>query len=235
MMIHPRTVPADEDPSVPEGRPEDLVRAARAAGVRDERLLRVMRRTPRSAFVPASHRASAYVDIPIPISHGQVTTQPSLVAMMVAALGLTGSERVLEIGTGHGFQTALLARLAAYVVSVERWPDMAAQAQAHLTAQGVENVEIVVGDGTLGMPARAPYDAVVVCAAFPEVPPPLVRQLRIGGRLVQPIGPGGQEEVELYERGTHGLVRRGSIVAARFVRLYGDYGYPATAPFGDAG
>ncbi|MGW2558313.1 protein-L-isoaspartate O-methyltransferase family protein [Streptomyces sp. NPDC001514] len=263
-MIHPDL---DPDPA-PEGSPEDLVRAARAAGVRDDRLLQAIRVTPRSAFVPVSHRASAYADVPIPISHGQVTTQPSLVAMMVAALGLTGSERVLEIGTGYGFQTALLARLAAYVVSVERWPDMAEQARANLAGEGVktvktvktveavetakiaetvetvetaetaetfENVEIVVGDGTLGMPARAPYDAVIVCAAFPEVPPPLVRQLRIGGRLVQPIGPGGQEEVELYERTARGLVRRGRIVAAHFVRLYGDHGYPATAPFGDAG
>ncbi|MGW1882291.1 protein-L-isoaspartate(D-aspartate) O-methyltransferase [Streptomyces sp. NPDC001970] len=214
-----------------------MVRAARAAGVRDARLLEAMRSTPRAAFVPAAHRASAYADVPIPISHGQVTTQPSLVAMMIDALGLTGSECVLEIGTGHGFQTALLARLATYVVSVERWPDMARQARASLGAQGVGNVEVVVGDGTLGMPARAPYDAVVVCAAFPEVPPPLVRQLRVGGRLVQPIGPGGQEEVELYERtaAAHGLLRRGSVVAARFVRLYGDYGYPATDPFGDAG
>lgn len=217
----------------PDLSPEDLVRAARAVGVTDERLLRAMRVVPRSAFVPASHRASAYVDVPLPISHGQVTTQPSLVAMMIAALGLTGSEHVLEIGTGYGFQTALLARLATYVVSVERWPDMAQEAKGNLAAQGVTNIEIVVGDGTLGMAARAPYDAVIVCAAFPQVPPPLVEQLRIGGRLVQPIGPGGQEEVELYERTVHGLERRETVVPAHFVRLYGSYGYPA--PLGDAG
>lgn len=219
----------------PDLTPEDLVGAARAAGVMDERLLEAMRVVPRSAFVPAPHRALAYADVPIPISHGQVTTQPSLVAMMIAALSLTGSERVLEIGTGYGFQTALLARLATYVVSVERWPDMAEEARGNLADEGVENIEIVVGDGTLGMAARAPYDAVIVCAAFPEVPPPLVEQLRIGGRLVQPIGPGGQEEVELYERTAHGLVRRGIVVPAHFVRLYGDYGYPPTNPFGDAG
>ncbi|AVH61078.1 MULTISPECIES: protein-L-isoaspartate(D-aspartate) O-methyltransferase [Streptomyces] len=214
---------------------DGLVRAARAAGVRDERLLKAIRDTPRARFVPESHLASAYWDTPIPLSHGQVTTQPSLVALMVDALALTGSETVLEIGTGHGYQTALLARLAAHVVSIERWPDMARQARDNLAAEGAENVELVVGDGTLGLPGRAPYDAVIVCAAHPEVPPPLVAQLRAGGRLVQPIGPGGAEDVELYERSEHGFVRVGLVVPARFVRLYGTYGFPSEVPLGDAG
>jgi protein-L-isoaspartate(D-aspartate) O-methyltransferase len=206
--------------------PEELASAVRAAGVTDERVLEALRRTPRAAFVPAAHLESAYVDEPIPITHGQVTTQPSLVAMMIAALGLTGNERVLEVGTGYGFQTALLARLAAYVVSVERWPDMADRARRSLDEQGIENIEIVVGDGTHGVATRAPYDAVIVSAAFPEVPPPLVEQLRVGGRIVQPIGPGGLDEVELYERGVHGLEHRRTVVPAHFVRLYGTYGYP---------
>ncbi|MEX2974270.1 protein-L-isoaspartate O-methyltransferase [Streptomyces sp. C184] len=215
--------------------PADLVRAAHASGVTDERLLRALRATRRTAFVPASHRASAYADVPLPIGHGQVTTQPSLVAMMVAALGLTGDERVLEIGSGHGFQTALLARLAAYVVGVERWADLADRARANLAGQGIENAEIVVGDGTLGVADRVPFDAIVISAAFPEVPPPLAAQLRAGGRLVQPIGPGGQERVELYEKSEQGLVRRRTVTLAYFVRLYGAYGYPPTAPFEDAG
>ncbi|MFI9075173.1 protein-L-isoaspartate O-methyltransferase [Streptomyces sioyaensis] len=213
--------------------PEDLVRAARACGVTDERLLRALQATPRSAFVPASHRASAYADAPVPIGHGQVTTQPSLVAMMVVALGLTGDERVLEIGSGHGFQTALLARLAAYVVGVERWADLAEQARANLAGQGVENAEVVVGDGTLGVADRAPFDAIVISAAFPEVPPP-VAQLRPGGRLMQPIGPGGRERVELYEKSGPGLVRRRTVAHACFVRLHGAYGYLPTAPCEDA-
>lgn len=224
-MPHPR----------PDPGPENLVRAAQASGVTDERLLRALRATPRSAFVPASGQASAYVDVPIAIGHGQVTTQPSLVAMMIAALGLTGNERVLEIGSGHGFQTALLARLAAYVLGVERWADMAEQARANLAGQGIGNAEIIVGDGTLGVADQAPFDAIVVSAAFPEVPPPLAAQLRAGGRLVQPIGPGGQELVELYERTDRGLVHRRTVVLAHFVRLYGEYGYPPTAPFEDAG
>ncbi len=194
-------------------------------GVTDDRLLEAVRSIPRADFVRADEVASAYWDVPVPLPHGQVTTQPSLVAMMVAALGLTGDEQVLEVGTGYGWQTALLARLAANVVSVERWPDLVDEARLRLAGQGVGNAEVVLGDGTLGVPGRAPYDAVVVCAAFPQVPEPLVEQLRAGGRLVQPIGRGGQEHVELYERQAGGLAHRGTVTAARFVRLYGVHGY----------
>jgi protein-L-isoaspartate(D-aspartate) O-methyltransferase len=209
-----------------EPSPENLVRAARTAGVTDARLLAAIGSIPRAGFVPAAEVASAYWDVPVPLPHGQVTTQPSLVAMMVAALGLTGRERVLEIGTGYGWQTALLARLAGTVVTVERWPDLVAEARRRLAAQGVGPVEVVLGDGTLGAPVWAPYDAVIVCAAFPRVPRPLVEQLCTGGRLVQPVGRGGQERVELYERLLDGgLERRRTIVSARFVRLYGAHGY----------
>lgn len=208
-----------------EGSPENLVLAARAAGVTDARLLEAIRTVPRAGFVPAAEAGSAYWDIPVPLPCGQVTTQPSLVAMMVAALGPTGGERVLEIGTGYGWQTALLARLAGHVVSVERRPELAVEARRRLAAQGFGAVEVVLGDGTLGAPEGAPYDAVMVCAAFPRVPEPLVAQLRVGGRLVQPVGPGGQERVELYERLPEGLERRRTVAAARFVRLYGAHGY----------
>ncbi|TCJ20540.1 protein-L-isoaspartate(D-aspartate) O-methyltransferase [Rubrobacter taiwanensis] len=205
---------------------EDLVRAVAAAGVSDPRVLQAVREVDRAGFVPPELAGRAYEDRPLPIPHDQVTTQPSLSAKMVEALGLRGSERVLEVGAGYGFQTALLARLAGFVWSVERWPDIAAAARENLERYGVENARVVVGDGTEGLPEHAPYDAILVAAAFPEVPPPLVEQLAPGGRLVQPVGPGGNEVVTLFEKETGGsLVRRRNITGAYFVRLYGRHGY----------
>ncbi|GAA0654157.1 protein-L-isoaspartate(D-aspartate) O-methyltransferase [Kitasatospora atroaurantiaca] len=207
--------------------PEDLVQAVRRAGISDERVLDALRATPRAGFVPAHHVALAYTDTPIPIPHGQVTTQPSLSARMIEGLELTGTEHVLEIGTGLAFQTALLARLAADVVSIEMWPDLVRQARQNLAHQGIRNVELRAGDGSCGVPERAPYDAVIVSAAFLEVPPPLVEQLRLSGRLVQPIGPGGQEQVVSFRRTAAGLEHRQVLTWARFVRLIGRYGFPA--------
>lgn len=209
------------------GSPEDLVRAVRAAGVSDVRLLDALRSTPRAAFAPPEHAAVAYADRPVPIPHGQVTTQPSLSAMMIEGLEFTGDEHALEIGTGLGFQTALLARLAADVMSIDRWPDLVRQARRNLAGQGIRNAEVRVGDGSGGVPERAPYDAIVVSAAFPTVPEPLVGQLRLGGRLVQPIGPGGEEEVVLFRRTSEGLERRRVLTMARFVRLLGHHGFTA--------
>ena len=206
--------------------PDDLVEASIAVGVRDPRVLEALRAVPRAAFVPPDLVAQAYLDRPLPVPHDQVTTQPSLVAKMVEALRLTGSERVLEVGSGYGFPTALLARLARFVWSIERWPDIADTVRANLARHGVANVAVVAGDGTLGLPEHAPFDAIVVSAAFPEVPPPLTEQLGAGGRLVQPIGAGGAEEVVLFEQGTQGLTRRGTVTFAHFVRLYGRHGFP---------
>jgi protein-L-isoaspartate(D-aspartate) O-methyltransferase len=204
---------------------EKLVTAARRADVDDPRVLEAMRRVPRAAYVPLDQVGSAYRDEPVRIRHGQVTTQPSLSARMVQALRLTGTEHVLEVGTGHGYQTALLAHLASFVTSIERWPDLAEMARRHLMAQGIRNVRVVDGDGTEGVPSGAPYDAILVSAAFPEVPEPLVNQLRIAGRLVQPIGPGGAERVTVFERSVDGLVSLEVVSHARFVRLYGRHGY----------
>jgi protein-L-isoaspartate(D-aspartate) O-methyltransferase len=205
---------------------EDLTREIAAAGVRDPRLLEAVRETPRANFVPPELVEHAYLDRPLPIPHGQVTTQPSLSAKMIEALGLTGSERVLEIGSGYGFQTALLACLSTFVWSIERWPDVAETARKNLARHGVENVEVIAGDGTGGLPEHAPYDAILVSAAFPSVPPPLAEQLAAGGRLVQPIGSGGQEEVVLFEKRPQGLARRRTVTGAHFVRLYGAHAFP---------
>lgn len=204
----------------------DLVRTLRAEGIRDDRVLEAFCSVPRASFVPAGLERLAYEDVPVPIPHEQVTTQPSLVARMLEALELAGSERVLEVGTGLGFQTALLARLAAFVWSVERFADLAEAALAGLAEQGVRNVELVVGDGSEGLPARAPFDAILVSAAHPHVPPPLAGQLAPRGRLVQPVGPGGAEEVVLFERTTDELVRRRVVAGAHFVRLHGRHGFP---------
>lgn len=208
-----------------ESSSESLVRAAVAFGVRDERVLDAVRNVPRAGFVPPGEVRRADVDEPVPIPHGQVTTQPSLVARMVEALELSGDERVLEVGTGYGWQTALLARLASEVVSVDHFPDVVETARTNLARQGVGNVRVAVGDGSEGVPEEAPFDAVLVSAAFPEVPDPLVDQLTEGGRLVQPIGRGGNEVVVEFRMGSGGLEQVRTLTGARFVRLVGRHGF----------
>jgi protein-L-isoaspartate(D-aspartate) O-methyltransferase len=205
--------------------PERLAAVARRRGIRDRRLLEAIASVPRAGFVPTTQGGRAYSDQPIPIGHDQVTTQPSLVAAMVEALRLEGEDGVLEVGTGLGWQTALLARLARRVFSIERVPDLAEEARRNLERHGIRNAEVVVGDGTAGLPDEAPFDAVLVSAAFTEVPGPLAAQLRDGGRLVQPIGLGGNDQVTLFERRGEALERRASVIPAHFVRLYGEHGF----------
>lgn len=200
-----------------------LVAAARKAGVKDERVLAAIASVPRSEFVPAERVDLANLDTPVPIPHEQVTTQPSLVARMVEALALEGTERVLEVGTGYGWQTALLAELAEEVFSVERFADLAETARTALA--GRENVHVLVGDGSLGLPEHAPFDAILVAAAYPEVPEPLSEQLAERGRLVQPLGFGGDEDVVLFEKRAGVLRRVRSVIAAHFVRLHGRHGF----------
>ena len=211
-------------PAGHHGSPEDLVRVLRARGIRDRRVLAAFGEVPRARFVPSAAAGQAYLDEPIRIPHGQVTTQPSLIARMVAALGLTGSERILEVGTGLGFQAAILTRLAGEVISVERLPALAAQAQANLAAAGLGPVTVVVGDGTLGVPGHAPYQAIVVSAASPRVPAPLVEQLAPGGRLVHPVGPGGREQVIAFRKVAGQLVADARLTSAYFVPLVGAHG-----------
>ncbi len=205
--------------------PADLVAASHAHGVRDPRLLEAIAAVPRAQFVPPDLAAHAYQDAPLPIPHGQVTTQPSLVTQMVEALELSSSDQVLEVGTGFGWQTAVLAHLAGEVWSVERWKDIARTARMHLERHGVDNATVVVGDGSAGLPEHAPYDAILVAAAFPQVPIPLVEQLAEGGRLVQPIGLGGVDEVVLFAKRGGVLERKRLVTGAHFVRLYGEHGF----------
>jgi len=166
--------------------PEWIEQQLRRRGIRDERVLAAMARVPREAFVPSGARRHAYADAALALSHGQTISQPYIVALICQALELQGGERVLDVGTGSGYQAAVLAELAAEVVSIERIPELAEQARRNLEAAGYE-VDVRVGDGSLGVPDRAPYDAIAVAATAPEVPEPLYDQLASGGRLVLPI------------------------------------------------
>jgi protein-L-isoaspartate(D-aspartate) O-methyltransferase len=204
--------------------PEDLVGTLQAAGIHDAGLLDAFREVPRAAFALPEWRHRAYEDVPLPIAHDQVTTQPSLLALMVQALGLQGDERVLEIGTGLGFQAAILARLCREVVSIEWFADLAEQARKNLEAAGIGNVTVVVGDGSIGLPERAPYDRIVVAAAAPGVSQALVAQLAEGGRLVQPLGKGGNERVAAFVKYAGRLVERATLTWAHFVPLRGAFG-----------
>jgi protein-L-isoaspartate(D-aspartate) O-methyltransferase len=204
--------------------PEDLVRVLRAAGIRDPRLLEAFRRVRREGFVPPECRHRAYEDVPLPIAHGLVTTQPSLLALMVQALRLQGEERVLEIGTGLGFQTAILASLCREVFSVEWFGDLAESARANLEAAGIHHARVSVGDGALGLPEHAPFDGIVVAAAAPRVAVPLVAQLAECGRLVQPLGPGGKDRVTAFVKRSGRLIEEATLTSAHFVPLRGAFG-----------
>ncbi|MHB8874336.1 MAG: protein-L-isoaspartate(D-aspartate) O-methyltransferase [Myxococcaceae bacterium] len=210
--------------AAPAGSPEALAREVEAQGISVPRVLEALRQVRRADFVPAEWKRSAYQDGPIPIAHGQVTTQPSLVARMVEALQLEGTERVLEVGTGLGFQAAVLAKLTRQVFTIEWFEDLADQARRNLATAGIANVTVVTGDGTLGLPGQAPFDAIVVAAAAPEVPPPLVAQLAEEGRLVHPAGPGGDEVVTVFVKRNGKLVVQREVTGARFVPLLGAHG-----------
>jgi protein-L-isoaspartate(D-aspartate) O-methyltransferase len=196
-----------------------------ARGIHDPRVLDAMRRVPRHAFVPEDSQALAYTDRALPIGNGQTISQPYMVAAMTQALMLTGTEHALEIGTGSGYQAAILGELARDVITIERRPELARLATTTLAALGYTNVDVIVGDGTVGYPAAAPFDAILVAAGAPRVPESLKQQLSDAGRLVIPIGTAAQQRLTLVVR--HGdqfaeSVHGGCV----FVPLVGAEGWP---------
>jgi protein-L-isoaspartate(D-aspartate) O-methyltransferase len=199
-------------------------RQLRGRGIRDERVLEAMAAVPREQFVPEAIRDRAYDDAALPIGHDATISQPYMVAAICELLGLGGRERVLDVGTGSGYQAAVLAELAAEVVSIERVPELAEAAPTALAAAGYGAVEVVTGDGTLGVPSRAPFDAIAVAAAAPELPLPLYEQLRPGGRMVVPVGRRRGQRLELVVRSPDGPAVLRS-VPCRFVPLLGEAGF----------
>jgi protein-L-isoaspartate(D-aspartate) O-methyltransferase len=196
----------------------------RARDIVDQRVLTAMERVPRELFVPSGERGRAYADAALPIGHDQTISQPYMVARICEILGLTGRERVLDVGTGSGYQAAVLAELAADVHTIERIPELAEQARENLAAAGYEQVEVRVGDGSLGLPEHAPFDAIAVAAAAPGLPQQLYDQLEPRGRLAVPVGGRWGQRLELVVRSPEGpaVVRS---VPCRFVPLVGEGGF----------
>lgn len=194
--------------------------------IHDPRVLQAIEQVPRERFVPPEVVNQAYDDSPLPIGEGQTISQPLIVAMMTEAMALTGDERVLEVGTGSGYQAAVLAHLAREVVTVERFPRLAEAARDLLASLGLDNVSIQVSaDGPIGWPQDAPYDAVIVTAAAPYVPQALLDQVKDGGRIVIPVGPRDHQELLVVTRRGEGIARR-SLGGCRFVPLIGSQAWP---------
>jgi protein-L-isoaspartate(D-aspartate) O-methyltransferase len=196
----------------------------RGRDITNERVLRAMEEVPRELFVPSDLRKRAYDDAALPIGLGQTISQPYMVARIVEELGLDGDERVLDVGTGSGYQAAVLAQLAAEVHSIERIPELAEQARRNFEAAGVDNVEVHEGDGSRGLPEHAPYDAIAVAAAAPGFPQALYDQLTPGGRLVVPVGGRRGQRLEVVVRSPEGPAVLRS-VPCRFVPLVGEEGF----------
>jgi protein-L-isoaspartate(D-aspartate) O-methyltransferase len=199
----------------------DMVSAQLAArGIKDSRVLDAFLRVPRHAFIPQAPAFEAYADHPLSIGSGQTISQPYIVALMTQALALTGNEKVLEVSTGSGYQTAILAELAARVYTVERLPELAAAARKTLDDLGYGNIEFRTGDGTLGLPEHAPYDCILVGAAAPEVPKSLIAELAVGGRLVIPVGGQYSQMLRLVTRERSQIISR-ELCPCIFVKLIG--------------
>jgi protein-L-isoaspartate(D-aspartate) O-methyltransferase len=212
------------EPNFEEERRFMVDRQLRARDIVDRRVLEAMERVPRELFVPEELRARAYDDAALPIGEGQTISQPYMVARICETLSLTEGERVLDVGTGSGYQAAVLAELGAEVDTIERLPSLAEQARRNLASAGYENVTVHVGDGTLGLPERAPFAGIAVAAAAPDVPPALYEQLEPRGRMVIPVGGLHGQRLELVIKSPEGpaVVRS---VPCRFVPLVGEEGF----------
>lgn len=194
-------------------------------GITDPRVLRAMRTIPRHLFVPQEQGHEAYSDHPLPIGESQTISQPYIVALMTQSLALQGHERILEVGTGSGYQTAVLSRLVAYVYSIEYFSVLAARAGAIMQQLGYNNVQVIVADGGLGLARYAPYDGIIVTAAAPHLPPALLAQLAEGGRLVIPVGTNEQQELLMVTKQGDTYTETRTI-PCRFVPLLGAEGFP---------
>ncbi len=214
----------DPSDSLASLREEMVRRQIEARGIRAPKLLEVLRRIPRHEFVPGLFGRAAYEDHPLPIGAGQTISQPYMVALMTERLELTGKERVLEIGTGSGYQTAILSSLAAKVYTVERVSELARRAEEIFSRLGYSNIEVQVGDGTRGWEEHSPYDGIIVTAGAPVVPPPLLEELSEGGRLVIPVGGGYSQSLAIFRR-EGGRITRRDECGCVFVPLIGEYGW----------
>jgi protein-L-isoaspartate(D-aspartate) O-methyltransferase len=205
-------------------RVEMIEKQLRRRGVGDAGVLAAMMAVPRHEFVAEELRSHAYDDLPLPIGGGQTISQPYMVAAMTAALRLQPSDRVLEIGTGCGYHAAVLSRLAKEVFTIERWPELASTASARLARLGYPNAHVHCGDGTLGLPELAPFDAILVAAAAPAVPKPLLAQLGEGGRMILPVGNTDHQELQLIEKRGDAFPTK-MLEGCRFVPLVGYHGW----------
>ena len=216
--------PALDDAEQARLRARMVDRQLRVGGIVDERVLAAMAAIPRHLFVPSDRRHQSYEDTPLPIGLGQTISQPLMVATMLEAMDLEGHEHVLEVGAGCGYQAALLGALARDVFTVEVLPELAKLARRHLEALGCSRVTVVLGDGGLGYPPAAPYDAIVVAAAAPSVPPPLVEQLAPGGRLVIPVGGWLSQTLCRVRKEQDGALVEERMMGCTFVPLVGEHG-----------
>ena len=217
-------MPTDFQSELTQQRNEMVDAQLRRRGIHDERVLRAMEIVPRHEFVPWQLQREAYQDSPVPIGEGQTISQPYIVAHMLEALRLSPEDRVLEVGTGTGYEAAVMSRIVREVYTIERFPSLAEAAKKIFDRLGYTNIHVVIGDGSRGYADAAPYDAIIVAAAAPRVPDALVEQLKDGGRAIVPVGEADLQQLRLISK-NDGAIQRKTLDACRFVPLVGEEGY----------